>query len=97
MDYKVLITDSAIADLREIVEFVAQHDAQAAQRLGDKLIARALSLDVLPERHAFHDERRRIRKMPLPPYLVFYTCDGTIRTVTVLHFWHSARRAPKFS
>jgi len=40
MDFKVLITDSALADLREIVEFIAQDDAQAAARLGEKLIAR---------------------------------------------------------
>ena len=44
MDFKVLITDTALADLREIVEFVAHDDPQAAARVGEKLIARALSL-----------------------------------------------------
>jgi plasmid stabilization system protein ParE len=57
MGYKVLITDNALADLRETVEFVAQDDQQAAARLGEKLIARALSLSTLPERHAFHTSR----------------------------------------
>ena len=65
MDYKVLITDSALADLREIVEFVAQDDPEAAARLGEKLIRRALSLSTLPERHGWHDATRGIRKMPL--------------------------------
>jgi plasmid stabilization system protein ParE len=37
MDFKVLIAESAIADLKEIVEFVAQNDADAATRLGNKL------------------------------------------------------------
>lgn len=37
MDFKVLIADSAIADLKEIVEFVAQDNADAATRLGEKL------------------------------------------------------------
>jgi len=30
LDFKVLITDSAVADLKEIVEFVAQNDSDAA-------------------------------------------------------------------
>jgi plasmid stabilization system protein ParE len=30
MAWQVLITDSALADLREIVEFIAQDDPQAA-------------------------------------------------------------------
>ena len=41
MDFKVLITESAIADLKEIVEFVAQDDSGAATRLGEKLVDRA--------------------------------------------------------
>ena len=71
MDFKVLITDSALNDLQEIVEFVAQDDPRAAERLGEKLIHRAMSLANLPERHALYDAQRGIRKMPLAPYLVF--------------------------
>lgn len=96
MDFKVLITDSALNDLREIVEFVAQDDARAAERLGERLVLRAMSLRNLAERHAFHDARRQIRKMPLAPYLIFYTCDETAGVVNILHFWHGARRWPKF-
>ena len=40
MDFKVLIADSAIADLKDIVEFVAQHNPYAALRLGEKLVDR---------------------------------------------------------
>ena len=39
MDFKVLIADSAIADLKEIVEFVAADNPTAAMRLGEKLLA----------------------------------------------------------
>ena len=48
MGFKVLITDSALNDLQEIVEFVAQDDSRAAERLGEKLIVRAMSLASLP-------------------------------------------------
>jgi hypothetical protein len=38
MGFKVLIADSAIADLKEIVEFVAQDNADAATRVCEKLV-----------------------------------------------------------
>ena len=96
MGFKVLITDNALNDLREIVGFVAQDDPRAAERLGGKLIDRALSLTNLPERHSLHDPQRGIRKMPLAPYLIFYTCDKSAGVVNILHFWHGARRWPEF-
>ena len=96
MDFKVLITESAIADLKEIVEFVAQDDSGAATRLGEKLVDRALSLASMPQRFPFHDQQRGIRKMPLPPFLIFYTSDEAGGVVNILHFWHGARRSPRF-
>jgi addiction module RelE/StbE family toxin len=96
MDFKVLITDSAIADLKEIVEFVAADNPEAATRLGEKLLARALSLETLPERFPFHDRLRGIRKMPVSPFLIYYKCDEETSVVNILHFWHGARRRPEF-
>jgi toxin ParE1/3/4 len=96
MDFQVLIADSALADLKEIVEFVAADNPEAARRLGEKLVTRVLSLATMPERFPFHDKARGIRKMPLPPFLVFYICDEAALVVNVLHFWHGARRVPLF-
>jgi len=97
MGFKVLITDSALNDLREIVDFIAEDDPGAAARLGEKLIVRAMDLANLSERHGLHDARRGIRKMPIAPYLIFYTCDKAAGVVNILHFWHGARRWPEFS
>jgi len=58
MDFKVLIADSAIADLKQIVEFVAEDNPEAAIRLGEKLLGHALGLATFPERFPFHDRRR---------------------------------------
>jgi len=69
MDFKVLIADSALADLKEIVEFVAEDNPDAAMRLGERLLAHALSLATMPNRFPFHDKRRGIRKMSLPPFV----------------------------
>ena len=34
MDFKVIWSDAAIADLRDICSYIARHDPQAAQRMG---------------------------------------------------------------
>jgi plasmid stabilization system protein ParE len=96
MDFQVLIADSALTDLQGIVEFVARDDRDAAIRLGDKLVDCALSLRAMSERFPFHDKVRGIRKMPISPFLIFYLCDQKAATVTILHFWHGARRSPAF-
>ena len=95
MDFKVLIADSAIADLKEIVEFVGDN-SDAAIRLGKRLLAHALSLATMPQRFPFHDKRCGIRKMPLPPFLIFYVRDETASVVSILLFWHGARWSPDF-
>jgi plasmid stabilization system protein ParE len=97
MDFKVLIADSAIADLKEIVEFVAEDNRKAALRLGEKLVAHALSLATIPQRFPFYDKRRGIRKMPIPPFLIYYVCNESASVVNILHFWHGARQRPDFS
>lgn len=96
MDFKVLIAESALRDLREIVEFVAQDNAVVAERLGYKLLANALSLSAMPERFAFHDRARGIRKMPAPPFLIYYTAEQSAGVINILHFWHGARETPQF-
>ena len=96
MDFNVLIADSAIADLKQIVEFVAEDNPQAAIRLGEKLLSHVLSLVMLPQRFPFHDRRRGIRKMPVSPFLIYYQCDEQTSVVNILHFWHGARRRPEF-
>jgi len=97
MEFKVLIAEGAIADLKEIVEFVAHDDEIAAARVGEKLVAHALGLTTMPERFPLHDSARGIRKMASPPFLIFYTCDQDAGVVNILHFWHGARRSPRFS
>jgi toxin ParE1/3/4 len=97
MDFQVLIAESAIADLKEIIEFIAKDNPEAALRLGEKILAHALSLRTMPLRFPFHDKRRGIRKMPLQPFLIFYLCDETTGVVHILHFWHGARRSPQFA
>ena len=97
MDFKVLIAESALTDLKEIVEFVAEDNREAAIRLGERLVAHALSLATMPQRFPFYDKRRGIRKMPISPFLIYYVCNESASVVNILHFWHGARQRPEFS
>ena len=62
MDFKVLITDSALLDLQEIVQFVAQDDPAAAARLGTKLIRQTgqRKRSVMEKGEVFAGGRRRV-------------------------------------
>ena len=97
MGFKVVIADSAIDDLREIVAYIARDDPQVAVRVGNKLIDYALTLAAFPERCPFFDEARGIRKAVAAPYLIFFTVGhAPPASVNVIHFWHGARRYPQF-
>lgn len=97
MGYKVVIADSAIENLREIVAFIAQDDPAVAVRVGNKLIDEALTLDQMPARCPIFDLARGVRKMVVAPYLIFFTVDDSAAAVNVIHFWHGARQYPDFS
>ena len=81
MAWQVLITDNALADLREIVEFVVQDDAGAAERMGHRLVARALDLATMPERHPLHNVSRSIRKLP-----IWFSTTATLGTAPFTSF-----------
>lgn len=96
MDFRVDITDPAIADLREIVAYIAQDDAKAAQAVGDNLLDAALSLGPMPYKGSLYEKLAGVRKLTLRPFKIFYRVHEEPGTLEVLSFWHSARSEPKF-
>lgn len=97
MEFKVVIAESAIADLREIVRYIAADDPVIASRVADRLLDEALTLGDFPERCPWFDKAAGIRKAVLAPYLIFFTVERSPqRVVNVIHFWHGAREHPDF-
>jgi plasmid stabilization system protein ParE len=96
VDYRILITDTALEDLKGIVSFIAQDDPTAAVRVGEGLIARALALGTMSTRCPYHDSARGIRKITAAPFILYYSCDEEAGVVHILHFWHAARLSPEF-
>ena len=91
MGYQVILSPLALGDLEQIVRYVAKHDPQAAERLGNRLIDQAESLRDLPQRGSNVRSRPGVRKLLLWPYLIFYRVSEQSRSVEVLRFWHGAQ------
>lgn len=94
MDFRVEITGPAIADLAEIVTYIAQDNPEAAKALGDNLLDAALSLAKAPFKGSRYPKLGDVRKLTLPPFKIFYRVNDRTSAVQILRFWHSARREP---
>jgi plasmid stabilization system protein ParE len=94
MDFRVEIKDPAIADLAEIVSYIAQDNPDAARALGNNLLGAAISLAQTPYKGSRYQKLAGIRKLTLRPFKIFYRVNETRKTVEILRFWHSARREP---
>jgi len=97
MDYKVIWTDEAIADLREIVAFISAHNPIAAVKFGETLIQKSMILAAHPRfgrmfRKASNDT---VRELVVPPYRVIYEIDDRQSTVYIRLLWHGARQEPE--
>ena len=95
MDFRVEITGPAIADLAEIVSYIAQDNPAAAESLGENLLDSSLSLGVTPFKGSPYPKLADVRKLTLAPFKIFYRVSDRARVVQILRFWHSARRDPK--
>lgn len=87
--------ETARADLLAIIEYIADDNADAAQRLKDEIEAKVAKLPG-------YSKRYRVGRMPgtremlvRSNYLVIYTEDA--RAVTVLRVLHAAQQWPSTS
>ena len=82
MSYGVEIGDGAQADLRNITEYIAQHESPLrAQLVAARLMERILSLDAFPYRGRSIVEPRELRglgcrEVSVRPFRVIYLVDG---------------------
>jgi toxin ParE1/3/4 len=82
MDFKIIWSDTAIADLQDIWTFIAQHDAEAATRIGRDILAHVRVLANFPYiGPAYpHGSRGTLREIVVRPYRIFYdVCEESER------------------
>ena len=98
MDFKVIWSEEAIADLHAICSYIAQRDPQAAHRVGRGLLDHVRMLSSFPFIGPPYPRGARgpLREIVFRPYRIFYDVSEPSRSVEVLHVWHGAREEPTF-
>ncbi len=93
MDYQVLISKPALADLETIVRFAAQVlGPQQAERIGSELFDVMASLNFLPNRGSPVQARAPLRKLSHRYYLIYYQVMEDVRRVEVVRLWDGRQR-----
>ena len=97
MDYQVVLSPSARADLRDIVRYISFDAPDRAFEFGRFLISRTRLLAHSPDlgRIVPEFEDPFIREIIVRSYRVVYRLDDSKHLVEVIRFWHAARGVPE--
>lgn len=97
MDFKVIWSPSARLDLKEIVSYIAEDNAEIAQRFGLSLIDATKSLGSFPSKGRTVPELRspEIREVIFKPYRIIYRVKESQSAIEIVRVWHAARGTPK--
>lgn len=92
MDFKVIFRDSFLEDLESLLRLIAAENPAAANKLGNKIVAKADELRFFPERYPRVRQRRNVRRFIVQRYFkVFYSIGQEARTVDILRCWDGRR------
>ena len=97
MDFQVVWSNPALADLQEIVTYIARDDPIAAERVGTAILDHVETLRTFPligpiYPRGSHGSRREI---VCGNYRIFYRVSEPGKLVEVLTIWHGARGTPQ--
>ncbi len=97
MAFRVIWTESASSDLRQIVQFIARDNQDAAAKLADRVLQHVEAASALPWANRIVPEKgdSSIREAILQPYRIIYLIDDPRETLHILRIWHAARGIPE--
>lgn len=97
MKFKVILTEQADADLRNIYEYIAftLFEPGIARGQLERIEKAILSLDEMPERFCLFEIEpwysRGLRKMPVDNFIVFYILKTENKTVNIVRVMYGGR------
>jgi addiction module RelE/StbE family toxin len=96
MDFKVVWTDSAISDLKEICDYIARDKPNAAEKVGRGILEHVKLLETFPLIGPAYPQRSsgRIREIVNGNYRIFYEVVDQEKVVYLLRIWHGGRGEP---
>ena len=97
MAYQIIWTQTAAEDLKEIVQYIALDDPDAAAKLADRIIICIENASKFPFSNRSVPEKNEefIRESIIKPYRIIYQTDTNRDVIHILRIWHAARRIPK--
>ena len=99
MDFKVIWSDSAIADLKQIHEYISLENDVAAEKVGRGILDHVKILETFPTIGPAYPRRSSgiIREIVFRHYRIFYEVSDKPKSVNILRVWHGARGEPDLS
>ena len=99
MDFQVVLSPSARADLRAIVRYISIDAPDRAIQFGQFLISRTKLLAQSPElgRIVPEFEQPLVRELIARSYRVVHRVDHSQRAIEVIRFWHAGRGTPEIN
>lgn len=96
MDYRIIWTETAVANLTAIVQHVALDNPTAARKLGEDILAHAEILATFPHIGPAYPRGSTagVRQVMCRNYRMFYRVMEERITVEILLIWHGARQDP---
>ena|SRR5438309_7741444 len=94
MDYRVVLSSSARADIRSIIRYISDDNPNRAMTFGRQLILETKKLAKFPElgRVVLEIGDRLIREIIVRRnYRVVYRVNHEQKLIEVVRFWHAAR------
>jgi toxin ParE1/3/4 len=97
MAFHIAWSDTAYEDLREIVQYIALDDPEAASNLADRVIYHIELASDFPFANRIVPEKddKSIREAILSPYRIIYSVDSIQTSIHILRIWHSSRGIPE--
>jgi toxin ParE1/3/4 len=97
MGYKVIWTDEAIVDHREVVAFISRDNPTAAVKLGEALIQKSRILAEHPRlgRTMRRSPSDSVLELIVRPYRIVYEIDDQGLAIRIRMPWHGARQEPE--
>src|SRR5260221_13874283 len=93
MEYKIIWSDSAIADLTEIVAYIARDNPEAARRYGAGILEHVGLLSSFPHIGPWYPRRSKgpIREIIYENHRIFYQASESPKRVEIFRIQHMAR------
>jgi toxin ParE1/3/4 len=98
MDFKIIWSDAAVADLEDVCSYIAQDDPEAACGVAQGILDHVDILATFPFIGPTYPRGSRgtLRLIVFRSYRILYGVNEGRESVEILNIWHGARDEPPF-